>query len=95
MGERFERISFTLPGPIASRIRAAAAEQSETISGWLVRAAEHRLRLDAGRRLLAEWEAELGPVTDEERAAVAAEIAAAQEARGTSTGTDKGRRMAG
>ncbi|MGH3926569.1 MAG: hypothetical protein ACRDZO_03700 [Egibacteraceae bacterium] len=91
MSDRFERLSFTLPGPTARRIRAAAAEQSETISGWLVQAAEHRLRLDAGRKLLTEWEAELGPVTGAERAAIAAEIFAAQVPRADST--DSGRRQ--
>lgn len=95
MSERFERISFTLPGPIARRIRAAAAEQSETISGWLVQAAEHRLRLDAGRQLLTEWEAELGPVTAAERTAIAEEISAARAARATSTHRDSRQRATG
>ncbi|MGH8905190.1 MAG: hypothetical protein ACRD0K_01395 [Egibacteraceae bacterium] len=78
MSERCERMSFTLPAPLARSIRAAAAERSETISGWLVGAAERRLRLEGGRTVLAEWAVERGLVIDEERAAIEMEITAGQ-----------------
>ncbi|MGH3775210.1 MAG: hypothetical protein ACRDRR_05645 [Pseudonocardiaceae bacterium] len=74
----YERISVTVPADIAQQVRKAAEDASETISGWLTTAAQHRLRLDAGRQLLAEYEAELGAVTEQERAAIDAEIATAR-----------------
>ncbi|MGH3833839.1 MAG: hypothetical protein ACRDRS_25935 [Pseudonocardiaceae bacterium] len=74
----YERLSVTVPADIAQQVREAADQASETISGWITAAAVHRLRLDAGRALLAEYEAEHGAVTERERAAVDAEIAAAQ-----------------
>lgn len=77
MAEKAERFSLTVPPELAQRVRRAASEGSETISGWLCRAAEHQLRLEAGRDLLAEYEAEQGPVTADERAEIDAEIAAA------------------
>ncbi|HSZ30747.1 MAG TPA: hypothetical protein VK784_13465 [Pseudonocardiaceae bacterium] len=38
------------------------------MSGWLADTAAHRLRFDAGRRAIAEWEADNGPLTAEELA---------------------------
>lgn len=74
----YERLSVTVPADIAQQVREAADQASETISGWITAAAAHRLRLDAGRQLLAEYEAEHGAVTEQERAAFDAEIAAVQ-----------------
>ncbi len=70
----YERISVTVPADIAQQVRNAAEQSSETISGWLTTAAQHRLRLDAGRQLLAEY----GAVTEQERVAIDAEIATAR-----------------
>jgi hypothetical protein len=74
----YERISVTVPADIAQQVRKAAEHASETISGWLTTAAQHRLRLDAGHQLLAEYEAEYGAVTEQERTAIDAEIATAR-----------------
>lgn len=74
----YERISVTVPADIARQVREAAEHASETISGWLTTAAQHRIRLDTGRQLLAEYEAEHGAVTEQERATIDAEIAAAR-----------------
>lgn len=46
----------------------AAKAEGLTFSAWLARTATHRLKLDAGRKALAEWEQENGPLTPEERA---------------------------
>lgn len=72
----YERLSVTVPTDIAQQVREAAEQSSESISGWLTAAAQHRLRLDAGRQLLVEYGAEHGPVTEQEREAIDAEIAA-------------------
>lgn len=94
MAEKIERLSVTFPSRLAQRVRQAAGEGSETISGWLCRAAEHRLRLEAGRALLAEYEAAQGPVTAEERAAIDAEVAAARSRASGGTAPHRGWRSA-
>lgn len=89
----YERISVTVPADIAQQVRKAAEHASETISGWLTTAAQHRLRLDAGRQLLAEYEASHGAVTEEERASIDAEIAAARRSA-EEAGSGRARRSA-
>ena len=42
-------------------------KERPSADGWPIPAA-HRLRLDAGRRGIAEWESENGPLTTEELA---------------------------
>lgn len=80
----YERISVTVPTDIARQVREAAEHASQSISDWLTIAAQHCLRLDAGRQLLAEYEVEYSAVTEQERATIDAEIAttrrSAQEA---------------
>jgi hypothetical protein len=63
-----EKRSVSLTPELASAIDRAAAEEGTTFSGWLAETAGRRLRLEAGRRGLAEWEAEHGPLTEQERA---------------------------
>jgi hypothetical protein len=63
-----EKRSVSLPPELAASIEEAARERGLTFSAWLAQAADHRLRIEAGRKALAEWEAEFGPLTAEERA---------------------------
>lgn len=63
-----EKRSVSLPADLAQEIDRAAAEDGTTFSGWLAETASHRLRLEAGRRGLAAWEADHGPLSDDERA---------------------------
>jgi hypothetical protein len=58
----------SLPPDLAEAIDKAAADQGTTFSAWLADTAAHRLRLEAGRRGLAQWEKEHGPLTPEELA---------------------------
>jgi hypothetical protein len=67
MAQRQKR-SISLPPELAEAIEQAASSESTTVSGWLADTAAHRLRLDAGRRAIAEWEADNGPLTAEELA---------------------------
>lgn len=67
MAQRQKR-SVSLPPELAEAIDQAAAEQQVSFSGWLAETAADRLRLDAGRRAVAEWEAEHGAFTEEELA---------------------------
>jgi hypothetical protein len=67
MAQRDKR-SISLPPELARAVDEAARAEGLTFSGWLARTAAHRLKLDAGRKALAEWEQENGPLTPEERA---------------------------
>lgn len=63
-----QKRSISLPAELAEAIERAAAAEGTTVSGWLADTAAHRLRLDAGRRGIADWERENGPLTQNELA---------------------------
>lgn len=67
MANRVKR-SISLPPDLAAAIAAAAQRDHLSVSAWIAATAEHRLRLDAGRRGIAEWERENGPLAPEELA---------------------------
>ena len=60
--------SISLPGDLAVAVEAAAAAEGTSVSAWLAVSAAHRLRIEAGRAALTEWEAEHGQLTDAELA---------------------------
>ena len=62
MAKRTKR-SVSLAPDLAVAIDRAAAERGETFSGWLAATASHRLRIEAGRRGLSEWERANGTLT--------------------------------
>ena len=63
-----EKRSISLSPVLAAEIDCPAAAKGTTVSAWIAATAEHRLRLDAGRRGIAEWEREHGALTAEELA---------------------------
>ena len=65
---RRQKRSISLPAELADAIEHAAAAEGTSVSGWLADTAAHRLRLDAGRRGIADWERENGLLTPEELA---------------------------
>lgn len=65
---RREKRSISLPAELAAAIDEAAAASGTSVSRWLADTAAHRLKLEAGRRGIAEWEAEHGALTEEELA---------------------------
>lgn len=65
---RRDKRSISLPPELAAAIDAAAEASRTTFSGWIAETAAHRLRLEAGRRGIAAWEAEHGPLTEAELA---------------------------
>lgn len=67
MARRHKR-SISLPPDLDREIEAAAAESGTTVSAWLAATAAHRLRVEAGQRGIAEWEAEHGTLTADELA---------------------------
>lgn len=63
-----DKRSISLPPALAAAIDLEAARQGTTMSAWLAKAAAHQLRLEAGRRGIAEWEQKNGPLTNTELA---------------------------
>ncbi len=60
--------SVSLPPELDARIEAAAAEARTTFSGWLAEAARKEFTVQAGLGAVAEWEAENGPLSEDELA---------------------------
>jgi hypothetical protein len=54
---------------VADGVEEAAAADGVSFSAWLSAAAEQRLLVHRGLRGVAEWEADAGPLSAEERAA--------------------------
>jgi len=48
--------------------RKGGPGRGTTFSAWLAQTAAHRLKLEAGREALTEWEQENGPLTEAELA---------------------------
>ena len=63
-----EKRSVSLPPELARAVDEAARAEGTTFSAWLAQTAAHRLKLEAGRRALTEWELENGPLTEAELA---------------------------
>ena len=74
-----------MPEELLEALAEAAREDEIPLSRLVAGAAEWELRRRAGRRLVADWQAEHGAFTAEELAAARAEMAAADaEALSTS-----------
>ena len=67
MAQRHKR-SISLPPDLDESIERAAAAAGTSVSGWIADVAEHRLRIEAGRRGVAQWEREHGALTADELA---------------------------
>ncbi len=66
--------TIAMPTELVAAVEEAANAEGKTMSDWIVETAAHRLRTEAGRRGIEEWEAENGPFTPEERAAAKARV---------------------
>jgi hypothetical protein len=78
MAQRDKR-SVSFPPELAGAIDEAAAASGTSFSAWIAQTASHRLRLEAGRRGVGEWEAEHGPLSERE---IAEGLARARELLG-------------
>jgi hypothetical protein len=67
MAQRDKR-SVSFPPDLAKAIDAAAEASGTSFSAWIAETASHRLRLEAGRRAVAEWESDHGPLSEQELA---------------------------
>ncbi len=65
MAQRQKR-SISLPSALADAIDQAATAEGTTVSAWIADTAAHRLRIDAGRQGVAEWERQQGALTPDE-----------------------------
>lgn len=72
MAVRHKR-SISLPPELDAAIDRAATAEGTTVSAWLAETAARRLKLDAGRHAIADWEDEHGELTPEELADALAE----------------------
>lgn len=82
-----KKMSFTFPPGLPDAIRRAAEEQQVPVSVWMARTAEAQVQRQERRALVAEFEAENGPISAERRAKALAVLARA-EARMLEGGRD-------
>ncbi|MDX6251747.1 MAG: hypothetical protein QOF10_5107 [Kribbellaceae bacterium] len=69
------KLSISVPPEVEETIKAAAAEEGKPVSAWLAEAAvekaqaaaAHAAGRAAARELIAEYEADQGPIPDESR----------------------------
>jgi hypothetical protein len=71
---KVDKMSISLDPSLGDDVRAAAARAGVTVSAWLAAAARARLRREALRELLVDWQAEHGEITAEELAHARAEL---------------------
>jgi hypothetical protein len=65
------KLAIVFERDLAVQVQRAARQQAAgNVSAWLAEAARNRLRLEAGRQLLREYEAENGPITNDQIAEV-------------------------
>ena len=61
-----ERLTVSFADDLAAAVRAAAAADAQNTSAWLAEAARRRLATRGLNEVIREWEAELGPFSDDE-----------------------------
>jgi post-segregation antitoxin (ccd killing protein) len=63
-----DRLSVTVSAELGREVREAARQRGFSVSGWVAQAIEAGLRNQRLGEALAAWEAEQGPLTEEELA---------------------------
>jgi hypothetical protein len=61
-----KKVTITLPVDVVDRVTVLAGEAGLPVSTYITRIAEHHIRIQDGLAAMREWEAEHGPLTDEE-----------------------------
>ncbi|HUP69346.1 MAG TPA: hypothetical protein VM142_05975 [Acidimicrobiales bacterium] len=74
------KLSVALEDEVAAAASALAARRGQSLSAWLNEAAARAIAIEDGLAGVGEWEAEHGPLTDDELAA-ADEILDSQRSR--------------
>jgi hypothetical protein len=65
-GNPSPKLAITVDPDVHAQVVAAAHEEGVSVSAWMTTAARRALRIRDGLAAVAEWEAEIGPLTDEE-----------------------------
>ena len=71
---KVDKMSISLDPQLGDAIRASAGRLDSSVSAWLAEAARIRLRQEALEELMADWQAEHGPITAEELARAEREL---------------------
>jgi hypothetical protein len=66
---KVDKLSVSFPPDLGDEVREAARRRGQGLSAWLADAASAKLRSEALADFLDEWEADNGPITEEEREA--------------------------
>ncbi|HMC79151.1 MAG TPA: hypothetical protein VKO35_01210 [Acidimicrobiia bacterium] len=69
-----QRFGVSFTPELAAQVQAAAQAAGQPVSVWLAEAARRRLSQDGLLAVVADWEAEHGAFTEEERAAARREL---------------------
>jgi hypothetical protein len=76
-----QRFGVSFDEELAAAVQAAARVAGQPVSSWLAEAAKRRLNQDGLLAAVGDWEAEHGPITEEELAAAREELGAAKPRR--------------
>ena len=71
---KVDKMSVSFEATLGNEARRTARENSDGLSSWPAEAAARKLRADALREFLDEWETEFGAVTSEELARAEADL---------------------
>ena len=63
---KVDKMSISLAPDVGEAVRDAAKREGVSLSAWLSDAAARKLRANAFREFIDEWEAEHGAITEEE-----------------------------
>jgi post-segregation antitoxin (ccd killing protein) len=63
-----DRLSITVDAELGQAVRQAAAAEGVSVSSWASEALADRVRRHSLRTFLDEWEAEAGPISEEDKA---------------------------
>ena len=74
-GNPSPKLAITVDPDVHAGVVAAAAAEGVSVSAWMTEAARGALRVREGLAAVGEWEAEHGPLTDEELAAARRRVA--------------------
>jgi hypothetical protein len=61
-----QKLSVSMESELADEVREAARKRGKSLSAWLAEAALEKLRGERIDAFLDDWEAEVGPFTEEE-----------------------------
>jgi hypothetical protein len=74
-GNPSPKLAISVDPDVHAGVVAAAAAEGVSVSAWMTEAARAALRVREGLAAVGEWEAEFGPLTDEELRAARRRVA--------------------